>query len=355
MENMRYPIKLDMNDTGALKTSIRLKQGDSAITLILRIYKDGVNVFSVDDIPSIVFHRPDGTSVIGECLTSEGQYTYQFAGNELQYSGQIRADVKFDLYTVRESTVTFLFECVTDTIPSNVTGAGIYVNSLKDIKDYLDGTVTKIEQELEAFDIQTVLDAVNRVEEVEGRVEQIAADIPDIPEITPTATTGIEVGTVKVGNETKKLYTSHVAEPWTSKSWPAGSYVTDDGKLWKCNVTNSSKPTAGANWTEIVIGNEITALNENMTHKVEIIKSEKVLSGNYSFELVAGHTYFVIYRNNAIASTNKLTSICVIPFFSNSSYEMLELGTKANISLAINDGVLNTSITSGGVLSIIQI
>ena len=134
MANLRYPIKLNMENTGSLLTSIRLKQGDSAIIFVLRIYKNGQNVFSVDDIPSIVFNRPDGSAVIGECSVAEGQYTYKILGNELQYPGQIRADVKFDIYTETESSTTFLFECVNDTLPHNIHGAGIYVNSLKDIK-----------------------------------------------------------------------------------------------------------------------------------------------------------------------------------------------------------------------------
>lgn len=277
MENLRYPIKLNMENTGSLLTSIRLKQGDSAITFVLRIFKNGQNVFSVDDIPSIVFNRPDGSAVIGECSVAEGQYTYKILGNELQYPGQIRADVKFDIYTETESSTTFLFECVKDTLPQNIHGAGIYVNSLKDIKDYLDQTVIKLEQELAAFDLQQVLDAVNYVQEsadeIEGLMPEIRGVTGDVSNLKETVGNN---DISKVGEDVTQsiinLYNSNnlYATCTTSRDQVAKEVELEDFKLITGIKIAVRFTDAGA--TNPTSGN--ITLNVNNTGAIQVVDAK---------------------------------------------------------------------------------
>jgi len=265
MEVMRYPIKLNMENTGALITSIRMKQGDSGMTLVLRIYQNGVNVYDAEDIPSIVFSRPDGSSVVGECSVAEGQYTYKMLGNELQFAGQIRADVKFNIYTETESTVTFLFECVKDTLPQDVQGASIYVNDLKDIKDYLDTTVTTLEQELEAFDMQQVLDAVTYINESKEEIEELMPQIENLKSWTGTTDeyeAAVESGAITDGtivnftddytppesmNATEVVYTksSDVETSVAAELDLVNNNLTTLGKVQSVTLTNSAITNIG--------------------------------------------------------------------------------------------------------------
>lgn len=176
MEVMRYRVKLDMEDSGILKTQMRLKQGDSAITLVFKIMKNGVDVFNEEDVPVVVFRRPDGTSIVGDASVAEGQYTYSLEGNELQIAGQMIADVKFNVNSARESTCSFSFECVPDTMSPDTDPAGVFVNSLKDIIDAVQKGVEQVEQAVEIFDVQQIIDLKNQIEALIEQLPDFTVD-----------------------------------------------------------------------------------------------------------------------------------------------------------------------------------
>lgn len=176
MEVMRYRVKLDMEDSGILKTQMRLKQGDSAITLVFKIMKNGVDVFNEADVPVVVFRRPDGTSIVGDASVAEGQYTYSLEGNELQIAGQMIADVKFNVNSARESTCSFSFECVPDTMSPDTDPAGVFVNSLKDIIDAVQKGVEQVEQAVEIFDVQQIIDLKNQIEALIEQLPDFTVD-----------------------------------------------------------------------------------------------------------------------------------------------------------------------------------
>lgn len=175
MNNMRYAVKVNMVDNGLVRTAIRVKQGDSGIVFAFKVYNGEQEYFDANDKPIIVFNRPDGSTVVGECAVNENQYTYKVVGNELQYAGLMSADLKFNPDTDIESTATFMFESVKNTYNDNAEGAEVYVNSLKEIKAYIADLVAKLEQEMEELDIQRILAEIAVAQEKLDRIEADAA------------------------------------------------------------------------------------------------------------------------------------------------------------------------------------
>jgi len=133
MNIQTYNVKLNMKDTGIVASGIRLKQGDSKMQFVFTIVDGGTNYFDSNDLPKVYFRRPDGTTVFGTSQISANNYIYQVVGNELEIAGNVLCDVKFLLIDGRESTSTFEFEVIPDTITANTEGAGIYDNDLADI------------------------------------------------------------------------------------------------------------------------------------------------------------------------------------------------------------------------------
>ena len=133
MQQMVYTIRLDLRDTGIVNTSLRLKQGDSGIKIVVNVFNGGVAVFDSSIIPKIVFRRSDGASVQANMTVESSAYSYTLVGNELQTPGKELIDVNFPLGdTGRESTVSCSIEVVPDTITPNTGGSGIYDNDLSE-------------------------------------------------------------------------------------------------------------------------------------------------------------------------------------------------------------------------------
>ena len=146
MQQMVYTIRLDLRDTGIVNTSLRLKQGDSGIKIVVNVFNGGVAVFDLSTIPKIVFRRPDGASVQANMTVESSSYSYTLVGNELQVPGKELIDVKFPLgNTGRESTVSCSIEVVPDTITPNTGGSGIYDNDLAEIYAQIEEDVSIIQ------------------------------------------------------------------------------------------------------------------------------------------------------------------------------------------------------------------
>ena len=134
MIQLTYTLRLDMKDTGIINSGIRLKQGDSGMKLVIEVFNGGENIFDGETTPKIVFRRPDGASVMADMTVGDGDYTYEFVGNELQVPGKETVDIKFPIgEDGRESSVTVSFDVIPDTITPNTHGAGIYDNDLAEI------------------------------------------------------------------------------------------------------------------------------------------------------------------------------------------------------------------------------
>lgn len=134
MQQMVYTIRLDLRDTGIVNTSLRLKQGDSGIKIVVNVFNGGVAVFDSSTTPKIVFRRPDGAAVMADMTVESSSYSYTLVGNELQVPGKELIDVKFPLGdTRRESTLSCSIEVVPDTITPNTHGSDIYDNDLAEL------------------------------------------------------------------------------------------------------------------------------------------------------------------------------------------------------------------------------
>ena len=134
MQQMIYSIRLDLRDTGIVNTSLRLKQGDSGIKIVVNVFNGGVAVFDSSTTPKIVFRRPDGAAVMADMTVDASSYSYTLVGNELQVPGKELIDVKFPLGdTGRESTLSCSIEVVPDTITPNTHGSDIYDNDLAEL------------------------------------------------------------------------------------------------------------------------------------------------------------------------------------------------------------------------------
>lgn len=61
-----------------------------------------------------------------------------------------------------------------------------------------------------------------------------------------------------------------VAPVWdVASTYEVNQYVRHEGSLWKCLVQNTGiTPVEGTSWTEVKVGNEISALNTNFTQKI---------------------------------------------------------------------------------------
>lgn len=145
MQQIVYNLRLDMRDTGIVNTSLRLKQGDSGMKIVVNVFDGGVNAFDSSTTPKIVFRRPDGASVQANMTVESSSYSYVLVGNELQVPGKELIDIKFPIgSTGRESTVSCSIEVVADTITPNTGGSGIYDNDLAVIYATVESDLTEI-------------------------------------------------------------------------------------------------------------------------------------------------------------------------------------------------------------------
>ena len=132
MERPIYSITVDMIDTGALKSSLRIKQNDSGILLKIYVKNNGNTLYDADAIPNVYFRRPDNKTVFGAAQPGDDSqsYLYSFVGSELEVAGTVIADVKFTLANGRESSASFKFECVPDTLGGSTGAAGVIWNDI---------------------------------------------------------------------------------------------------------------------------------------------------------------------------------------------------------------------------------
>lgn len=136
MEQVIYTVKLDLTDNGCFDSGWRIKQGDNANSYLkVKVENNGVVYFNPLNLPEIVFHRPDGSTVVS--VMSAGQddfYTYTIVGNELAVAGNVVMDVKFT-DSGRTSTASCTFLCVPDTISGDPSGASTYYNPISELID----------------------------------------------------------------------------------------------------------------------------------------------------------------------------------------------------------------------------
>lgn len=94
---VKYTAMLDLTDNGAFDTGWRIKQGDFRDSvLVVKVANNGEPFYDAENMPSIVFHRADGKSVIGTMTVGgNDSYQYAFIGNELEIAGPVVMDVKF--------------------------------------------------------------------------------------------------------------------------------------------------------------------------------------------------------------------------------------------------------------------
>lgn len=138
MDRPYYIVKLDMVDSGIIKTSMRLKQGDSGCVIYLKIFNNGNIYYDEATLPEIYFKRPDGSTVIGSATAGQdNMYVYTIVGNELEMAGSVVMDAKFTLGDGRESSASCSFEVVADTIGATVKASDVYWNDVVKTLDEL--------------------------------------------------------------------------------------------------------------------------------------------------------------------------------------------------------------------------
>ena len=136
MEQVIYTVKLDLTDNGCFDSGWRIKQGDNANSYLkVKVENNGVVYFNPLNLPEIVFHRPDGSTVVSVMSAgTDDFYTYTIVGNELAVAGNVVMDVKFT-DSGRTSTASCTFLCVPDTISGDPSGASTYYNPISELID----------------------------------------------------------------------------------------------------------------------------------------------------------------------------------------------------------------------------
>lgn len=134
MEQVIYTVKLDLTDNGCFDSGWRIKQGDNANSYLkVKVENNGVVYFNPLNLPEIVFHRPDGSTVVSVMSAgTDDFYTYTIVGNELAVAGNVVMDVKFT-DSGRTSTASCTFLCVPDTISGDPSGASTYYNPISEL------------------------------------------------------------------------------------------------------------------------------------------------------------------------------------------------------------------------------
>lgn len=134
MEQVIYTVKLDLTDNGCFDSGWRIKQGDNANSYLkVKVENNGVVYFNPLNLPEIVFHRPDGSTVVSVMSAgTDDFYTYTIVGNELAVAGNVVMDVKFT-DSGRTSTASCTFLCVPDTISGDPFGASTYYNPISEL------------------------------------------------------------------------------------------------------------------------------------------------------------------------------------------------------------------------------
>lgn len=168
MQPVKYNIKIDMEDTGAKQTGIRIKQGDSGILFVFSVTYQGQQYFDEENIPKAVILASNGVSYVGDCAMDEsGYYIYTFKGTELSCAGKMVMDLKFTLDSGRESTYSIIFECVNDTIGKSVETSSMNIDEALKLRDQL------------AQEIAQVPDYIGTIE---AKTEECIEDINDVAE-----------------------------------------------------------------------------------------------------------------------------------------------------------------------------
>lgn len=190
MERAQYTVTVDIVNTGAIKTQLRLKQGDSGIPLYIKVENNGNPYYDPEMQPQVYFKRPDGGTVIGTAVPgNDNKYLYVFKGNELQASGYVHADVKFKHANGRESTSTFIFECIKDTIGKTTENSRIVWNDVVEALAKAEVMLKDVEQTIARMTEQATK-AANSAEAAaasEESVEENAAIAKECAEQTMAA------------------------------------------------------------------------------------------------------------------------------------------------------------------------
>lgn len=147
MERAQYTVTIDIINTGTVRTNIRLKQGDYGAPLYIKVENNGNPYYDENIIPEVYFKRPDRTTVFGSALKgNDNKYIYIFKGSELEVAGNVLADVKFKHPNGRESTATFMFECVVDTRSNSLQQSKVIWNDVIDTLDKFEKLVDESEE-----------------------------------------------------------------------------------------------------------------------------------------------------------------------------------------------------------------
>lgn len=185
-----HTIKLQMEDTGTRDTGLRIKQNDAGVVLYIYVYYNGELFFDENLAPNVVFRKPNGTAVVGQCtFDSSGYYIYTIVGNELTTPGTVVMDVKFMLEAGRESTHSVTFECVQDTVTENVEISNIRP---EDLISYIEKLEKEIVQIREAIN-----DAEKTIDDIDDTMkdENVQAVANAVQLATQSAQTATESAT----------------------------------------------------------------------------------------------------------------------------------------------------------------
>ena len=191
MERAQYTVTIDIVNTGVIKTQIRLKQGDSGTPLHIKVENNGNPYYDTNMLPQVYFRRPDGTTVIGNTQAgSDNKYLYIFRGNELNASGSVLADVKFKHdNNGRESTSTFMFECLPDTIGKNTETSKTEWNDITEALNKAEEIFENAEETIETMtkQAQIAAEGAEAATEAKESAERDALDVKEYAEQTAEA------------------------------------------------------------------------------------------------------------------------------------------------------------------------
>lgn len=140
-----YIIKLSMNSSAPVHTGLVFKRGDNGT--VLRFLLPEIDISNTT--AKVVFRRANNTSVESDIEVVNDAYQYEMAGNELAVPGMVVADVK--IYTEsngtkRQSTTSFVFDAIDDTMDGLGNGTGGYSDKLEQLTGELESALAYYEE-----------------------------------------------------------------------------------------------------------------------------------------------------------------------------------------------------------------
>lgn len=279
IEQMRYEIKLQMEDYGLVPSGIRIKQNDKGAVIHFAIYKDGEIYNPTDAQISVMFRRADGVCVPASITSGDCVVT----GAVTARPGMLYADIKIvdgEPATVRESSQTVSLYIVEDTQTEYVDSGLHSVDDVKKLVDEMDAKAEQYDIETMHEDIAELKETMPFISEDDGNMLVEGTDggwytsggsggASSWTELTNKPFESIDDETLKSTNDVLEVGISSDADNALEKGTDGGLYV--------------EKVTGGASTAEQVSYDDTTTQigSDNVQGVIEKLNIQKITQAEY--------------------------------------------------------------------------